>query len=44
VAWDEVESLSAANAFSLEAAAERAANDPWQGYAKLRQSLPKSVG
>ncbi|WP_332715568.1 DNA ligase D [Pelagibacterium mangrovi] len=44
VAWDEVASLSAANAFSLEAAAERAANDPWPGYAKLRQSLPKSAG
>lgn len=44
VAWDEVQSLTAANAFSLEAAAERAGSNPWPDYAKVRQSLPKSTG
>ncbi|WMT85462.1 DNA ligase D [Pelagibacterium sp. 26DY04] len=41
VGWDEVPSLTAANSFSLEAAAERARTDPWPDYAKIRQSLPK---
>ncbi|WP_421951788.1 DNA ligase D [Pelagibacterium sp.] len=43
VGWDEVETLSAANGFSLEAAVERSQDNPWPNYGKLRQSLPKSV-
>jgi len=40
VGWDEVETLKAANAFSLEAAAERAKSpDPWKGYFDLTQSI-----
>lgn len=43
--WDELASLPSANGFSLDAAAERAAGpDPWEGYSKLRQSLPKTFG
>ena len=43
VTWEEVESLTAANGFSLEAAAERSRDNAWPSYGKLRQSLPKSV-
>ncbi|WP_417582199.1 DNA ligase D [Pelagibacterium sp.] len=41
VGWDELETLNAANGFSLAEAIERAQVDPWPGYGKLRQSLPK---
>tara|TARA_R110002051_G_scaffold157734_5_gene229313 strand:- start:5261 stop:5755 length:495 start_codon:yes stop_codon:yes gene_type:complete len=43
VTWEEVESLTAANGFSLEAAVERSRDNAWPSYGKLRQSLPKSV-
>ena len=40
VGWDEVETLKAANAFSLGEAAERAKSpDPWKGYFDLTQSI-----
>ena len=42
VTWEELGGLDRANGFSLEEAAERAiGTDPWSGYSKLRQSLPK---
>ena len=43
VGWDEIETLNSANGFSLEAAVARSHDNPWPRYAKLRQSLPKSV-
>jgi len=43
VTWEEVESLTAANGFSLEAAVERSRDNAWPNYGKLRQSLPKSI-
>ncbi|SDH14884.1 DNA ligase D [Pelagibacterium luteolum] len=43
LSWDELDDLKQANGFSLDAAAERATGpDPWQGYGKVRQSLPKT--
>ena len=40
LAWDEVETLEAANTFSLDAAAVRAQEpDPWPDYFKLTQSI-----
>lgn len=44
VGWDELEGLKSANSFSLDAAVERAGDNPWPSYGKLRQSLPKSTG
>jgi bifunctional non-homologous end joining protein LigD len=49
VSWDEVPDLTAANQFSLEAAAARAAApDPWSGYDNLKQAITadklKAVG
>ena len=49
VTWDELETLEAANLFSLEAAAAHAAGpDPWPDYFKLSQSITdkmlKAVG
>ncbi len=44
VSWDELQSLPAANAFSLEQAAARAqAPDPWPTYFKLTQSITKAM-
>ncbi len=44
VAWDEVETLKAANLFSLEEAAARAnAPDPWPNYFKLTQTVTKGM-
>jgi bifunctional non-homologous end joining protein LigD len=40
VAWDEVPKLRAANGFSLVQAIERAGDDAWRGYFKMKQSLP----
>ncbi|WP_417309393.1 DNA ligase D [Devosia sp.] len=49
VTWDELETLEAANLFSLEGAAAHAAGpDPWPDYFKLKQALTdkmlKAVG
>ncbi len=44
VTWDEVETLEAANLFSLEAAAWRAQQpDPWPDYFGLRQSITAAM-
>jgi len=44
IGWDELETLEAANSFSLAAAAERARSpDPWPDYFKLRQSITKTM-
>ena len=44
VAWDELDDLSGANVFSLEAAAAKAQQpDPWPDYFKLRQSITKAM-
>lgn len=44
VSWPEVETLEAANSFSLEAAAARAAGpDPWPEYFTIRQSITKAL-
>jgi bifunctional non-homologous end joining protein LigD len=44
VSWDEVETLEAANAFSLgEAAARAQGPDPWPDYFKLTQSITKAM-
>jgi bifunctional non-homologous end joining protein LigD len=40
VDWDEVPKLKAANGFSLAQAVERAGDDAWRGYFKMKQSLP----
>ena len=40
IAWDELETVKAANAFSLAEGAARAQGpDPWKGYFDVRQSL-----
>ncbi|MEO6394624.1 MAG: DNA ligase D [Devosia sp.] len=42
--WDELETLKAANGFSLEEAAARAkAPDPWKNYFALTQTITKSM-
>ena len=44
VAWDELDGLEAANAFTLESAAARAQQpDPWPDYFKLRQSITRAM-
>lgn len=44
VSWDEVETLEAANVFSLgEAAARAQGKDPWSGYFDVSQSLTKAM-
>jgi bifunctional non-homologous end joining protein LigD len=44
VGWDELDSLSAANAFTLEGAADKAREpDPWPDYFKLRQSVTQAM-
>jgi bifunctional non-homologous end joining protein LigD len=40
LSWDEVPKLKAANGISLAAAVERAGDDAWPGYFKVKQSLP----
>ncbi|PXA99098.1 DNA ligase D [Nostoc sp. 3335mG] len=45
ISWDEVETIKAANIFSLETAAARAAGEnPWPDYFKIRQSLKGKLG
>jgi bifunctional non-homologous end joining protein LigD len=42
--WDELGRMKGAAAFDLAGAQRRAKtlrNDPWEGFAKLRQSLPR---
>ena len=39
VGWDELPKISAANGFSLAAAAERSKNEAWPNYFKLKQAL-----
>jgi bifunctional non-homologous end joining protein LigD len=42
--WDELETIKAANVFSLaEAAARAQAPDPWKGYFDLTQSITKAM-
>jgi bifunctional non-homologous end joining protein LigD len=44
VAWDELDGLKSANAFTLDTAAERAQQpDPWPDYFKLDQSITKAM-
>jgi bifunctional non-homologous end joining protein LigD len=44
VSWDEVETLEAANAFSLgEAAARAQGPDPWPDYFEITQSITKAM-
>ena len=44
VTWEELDSVTAANQFSLAIAAERAkAPDPWTDYFKLDQSITKAM-
>ncbi len=44
MAWDELDGIQSANAFSLEAAAAKAKEgDPWAGYFKVKQSLTKAI-
>jgi bifunctional non-homologous end joining protein LigD len=44
VAWDELETIEAANIFSLETAAARAKEpDPWKGYFSTTQSITKAM-
>jgi len=44
VGWDELDELKAANAFTLETAADRVAGpDPWEGYFGVRQSITKPM-
>jgi bifunctional non-homologous end joining protein LigD len=44
VAWDELDSVQAANQFTLADAAERARRpDPWKGYFDTTQSITKSM-
>jgi bifunctional non-homologous end joining protein LigD len=44
VGWDEIETLTAANLFTLETAAARAhEKDPWPDYFKLSQSITKGM-
>ena len=44
VSWEELQTLEAANAFSLETAAAHAkARDPWPGYFDLTQSITKGM-
>jgi bifunctional non-homologous end joining protein LigD len=44
VTWDELETVQAANQFSLALAAERAKlPDPWKGYFTLGQSITKTL-
>jgi bifunctional non-homologous end joining protein LigD len=44
LSWDEVETLEAANAFSLgEAAARAQGSDPWPDYFDLTQSITKAM-
>ncbi len=40
VTWDDVPKLKAANGFSLAQAIERAGDDAWRGYFKVKQTLP----
>lgn len=42
ISWDELDAFDGADRVSLDAAVERASHDdPWTGYAKLAQSLPR---
>ena len=44
VGWDELETIKAANQFSLAAAIERAGQvDPWEGYFTTDQSITKAM-
>jgi bifunctional non-homologous end joining protein LigD len=44
VGWDELDKLKAANAFTLESAAEKAKEpDPWPSYFSLTQSITKGM-
>ena len=44
IGWDEIETLDAANLFTLEQAAARALEpDPWPDYFKLSQSITKGM-
>ena len=44
VTWDELETVKAANQFSLAAAAERANDpDPWPDYFEINQSITKPM-
>jgi bifunctional non-homologous end joining protein LigD len=44
VTWDELDSIEAANQFTLAAAAERAKQpDPWKEYFSLTQSITKTM-
>lgn len=44
IAWDELDGLKGANAFTLGSAAARAKEaDPWTGYFKTKQSLTKTI-
>jgi len=44
VAWDDLDTIKAANIFDLAAAAERAAApDPWPNYFKLTQTITKKM-
>ena len=44
LSWDELPSIKAANAFPVEAAAERAQEpDPWHGYAGVKQSITPAM-
>jgi bifunctional non-homologous end joining protein LigD len=44
VSWDDLETIPAANAFSIaEAAAAAQAPDPWKGYFELTQTITKAM-
>jgi bifunctional non-homologous end joining protein LigD len=44
LSWDEVDTLEAANLFSIREAAARAqAEDPWPEYFKVTQSITKAM-
>lgn len=44
IAWDDLSSLKSANQFTIESARERlnvSSGDPWRGFFKVKQKLPK---
>jgi bifunctional non-homologous end joining protein LigD len=45
IAWEELDAIGSANAFSVRSMAERAASrsDPWDGYFEIRQSIARSM-
>jgi bifunctional non-homologous end joining protein LigD len=44
VTWDELATVKAANAFTIEAVAARVAEpDPWKGYFQIEQSITKTM-